>query len=69
MPTLSDELKRLRQSNADVALILDTYAGIDRVYRESLQAMGAAGTTAGEVRNSADVVVTFAPVPLTFPRA
>lgn len=67
MSALPEELSRLRQSNPDVALILDTYANIERVYTASLQAMGVNSGTVGQVRNSADVIVTFAPTPSTFP--
>lgn len=38
--TTSDELFRLREENEDVALIFDTFTAIDRIYQESLRAMG-----------------------------
>ena len=61
MNSLTDELLRLRENDPDVALILDAFGEIERVYRDALEAMGVTSKHTPEVRNSADVTVSFRP--------
>ena len=59
MSTLTDEIRRLRQDEPDVALILDTYEEAENIYREALGAMGVVGERMSMARDSSDVVVSF----------
>ncbi|HVS83663.1 MAG TPA: hypothetical protein VHE60_18170 [Pyrinomonadaceae bacterium] len=61
MPEIISQLQSLRQSDTDVALILDLYEEVERVYKGALEAMGAGTPTADAVRNSADVTISFEP--------
>ena len=61
MAEINNQLQSLRQSDADVALILDIYEEVDRVYKGALEAMGAGSSTADGVRNSEDVIISFQP--------
>ena len=62
MNSLTDELRRLREQEPDVALILDTFEEIERVYRDTLEAMGVTGKHTLEAKNSAEVTISFRPV-------
>jgi hypothetical protein len=59
MDRLPDDLRRLREADSDLALILDVFAEIDRAYREALEAMGQVGSRAAQVMNCAEVTVSF----------
>ena len=59
MASLPMDLAGLRNSDPDVALILDSYAEIERVYQDALEAMGASGRQAPEVKNTAEVTISF----------
>ena len=61
MAEINNQLQSLRQSDADVALILDVYEEVERVYKGALEAMGVSSSTAGAVKNSADVTISFHP--------
>ena len=61
MAEINKQLQSLRQSDADVALILDVYEGVERVYKGALEAMGAGSSTADGVKNSADVTISSEP--------
>lgn len=61
MTEINKKLQSLRQSDTDVALILDVYEEVERVYKGALEAMGAGSATADGVRNSADVTISFEP--------
>lgn len=63
MNGLTNELRRLREDDPDVALILDVFGEIERVYRDTLEAMGATNKHTPEVRNSAEVTISFWPTP------
>jgi hypothetical protein len=52
---LTDELQQLREQDADLALILDTFATIDHVYRQSLMAMGQVNEDIPTVKSSAEI--------------
>ena len=66
MNNTTKELHRLREENPDVALILDVFVEIERVYREALEAMGITSKHTPEVRNSAEVTISFRPTPSSF---
>jgi len=59
MDTLTDKLCRLRADDPDVAFVLDVFEQIERVYHDILEAMGVTSKHAPEVRNSAEVTVSF----------
>jgi hypothetical protein len=59
MSRLTDELYQLRQNDPDVALVLDAYEEIDRVYAEIIEAMGGRSKPATEIMNSANVTISF----------
>ncbi len=58
---LSKELRKLRESDADLAQVLDAYARLEVVYREALKASGAVPEQSLRVANSANVTVSFDP--------
>jgi hypothetical protein len=59
MAALADMLQQLRECEPAVALILDTYEETDRIYRQSMEAMGMGGEPSIQVGNTADADVTF----------
>lgn len=61
MTQISNKLESLRQADTDVALILDVYEEVERVYKAALEAMGASVPTGDGVKNSADVTISFQP--------
>jgi len=63
MNSLTNELRRLSEDDPDVKLVLDVYGEIERVYRDALEAMGVTSKHAPEVRNSAEVTISFCPTP------
>lgn len=58
---LPEELLRLRESDPDLAQVLDAFAQVDAIYRESLKASGAIAEQSLRVANSADVTISFDP--------
>lgn len=56
---LPQEIRQLVDSDPYVGLILDAYAKLDRIYRESLEAMGYTKQFSVGVNNSADVTISF----------
>lgn len=61
MDRLTNELDRLREEDPNVAHVLDVYSEIERVYRDTLEAMGVTRKHAPEVMNSAEVTLSFYP--------
>jgi len=61
MSRLQEELLNLSSADTDVALILRTYAEIERFFQEALRAMGQGNDYHHELSNSADVTVSFRP--------
>lgn len=61
MNGLTHELQRLRDENPDVALILDTFAGVESVYQHALGAMGLLNQVTFEVSNTAEVTFSSQP--------
>lgn len=59
MNTLESEIRRLRDDDPELALALDVFDQIDRVYREALEAMGESGGRATDVMNSAEWTTSF----------
>ena len=55
---LTEELSRLCEQDADVALIIETYSAIDSVYKKACSAMGLdVSQTVGDARNSSEVTL------------
>ena len=65
MDTLSNDLRKLRHENADVAIILDAYKNIEKVYLESLRAMGILSIPIASTENSGEITLTFDQAPPT----
>jgi len=63
MNILTKELLRLREDDPNVSLILNVFEEIERVYREALEAMGVTAKPQPEVRNSAEVTISFRSTP------
>jgi len=59
MIVLADELRQIYDTEPEIALMLDTFNEIERVYQEALVAMGVVSTCTSEVKNSAEVVISF----------
>jgi hypothetical protein len=59
MEMLPEELRKLRESDPDLAQVLDAFARLDAVYRGALKAMGAIPERSIQVANSAEVTVSF----------
>ena len=59
MNRLTNELCRLREDDPDVALVLDVFGEIERVYRDTLEAMGVTSKYTPDVRNSAQETLSF----------
>lgn len=58
MGSIAEELRRLREEDPDVALVLDTFREIDLVYRCALESMGGIYKYKPEVKNSAEVTIS-----------
>ena len=63
MNIVTSELRSLRENNPDLALILDTFEEIERVYQGTLEAMGSVTKNIPKVMNSAEVTLSFQPSP------
>jgi len=61
MNGLTEELRQLRDGDPYMRLVLDTFEEIEQVYRESLETMGISSQEISEVKNSADVTISFRP--------
>ena len=61
MDRLANELGRLREEEPDVAYVLDVFGEIERVYSDTLEAMGVTRKHVPEVKNSAEVTLSFHP--------
>lgn len=55
----ANELLRLREENEDIALLLDAYGELDRLYNDTLEAMGVTARPTLTVRNSSEVTVSI----------
>ena len=58
---LPEELRKLRESDPELAQVMDVFARLDAVYREALKASGALPEQSLRVANSANVAVSFDP--------
>ncbi len=58
---LSKELRQLHEQDSDVRDILDTFGELERVYYDTLEAMGVMSQHTPQVMNSADVTLSFHP--------
>jgi hypothetical protein len=61
MAEINSQIQSLRQADADVARILDTYDEIARIYSGALEAMGVESPQVNFVANSADVTISLRP--------
>ena len=59
MKNLPAELQKMRESERDVALVLDAYGELERVYQGALEAMGASDRQETDTMNSAEVTLSF----------
>ncbi|MCL5882974.1 MAG: hypothetical protein M1539_03250 [Actinobacteria bacterium] len=59
MNNLPAELQKLRESDRDVALVLDAYGELERMYQGALEAMGVADRQETDTMNSAEVTLSF----------
>lgn len=59
------DIGRLCEDEPDLALALSLFAEIERIYRESLTAMGLIDIYQPEIRNTAEVTISLDPTPLT----
>lgn len=66
MNSLTNELLQLRKNDPDIALVIDAFREIEHIYREALEAMGVSTKHTTEVRNSAEVTISFHPTPLLY---
>lgn len=61
MNCLTEELRKLKDEDADIALVIDTFAELQRAYSDTLTAMGVLEEPEFAVRNSADMTISFRP--------
>jgi len=54
-----NELHKLQTEDPDVASLMGSYAQLEQLYRDSLEAMGVSQKAIIDVRNSAGVVVSI----------
>lgn len=66
MNNLTNELLRLRKNDADIALVLGSFEEIEHIYWDALEAMGVVSKPIPEVRNSAEVNISFHSSPLSY---
>lgn len=59
--SLTDELNRLRQTDPDVAFVLDTFHETEQVYQRAREAMGRTPRTTASARSSAHVTLSVQP--------
>lgn len=59
MTSLSNELRILRDTDPDVALVLEAFEDIERVYRASLIAMGQSNEVSLGAGDAADITLSF----------
>jgi len=63
MNVMTNELRNLCENDPDLALILDTFEEIERVYEGTLEAMGTVSKNIPKTTNSAEVIISFQPSP------
>lgn len=61
MDVVTDALKQLIETDKNLAELLETYTELDRIYRESLQALGQTTKIEASIGNTAEVTASFAP--------
>lgn len=59
MPNLTRELDELRKEDPDVATLIDFYGEVERIYQETLEAMGVTTGPQQEATRSSDVSISF----------
>jgi hypothetical protein len=63
---LTNELERIRESDSDIDLLLSEFEEIERIYHESLEAMGLLRKHIPEVENSSRVTISIPPMQSSF---
>lgn len=61
METITKKLNQLREADPEVALIMDYYWELEKIYKEALEAMGYQNIPLSEVGNSAEFTIVFNP--------
>lgn len=61
MENHSKGTEEILAENRDVALIIDIFKEIERVYLESLEAMGIENRQMPSVKNSSEITISFRP--------
>jgi hypothetical protein len=61
MENHSKGTEEILAENPDVALIIDIFKEIERVYLESLEAMGIENRQMPSVKNSSEITISFRP--------
>ncbi len=64
MDNLAESLRRMKESDSDIALMLEVFRRADKVYRAGLEAMGRKSPSLPPVANTSKVKYTHhAPAP------
>jgi hypothetical protein len=63
MGDLSEQVQRLTREEPEVQEILRTFAELDQLYREAIQAVSATEPSEPAVKNSAQVRISFRSTP------
>jgi len=61
MENHSKGMMEIFADNVDIALIIDIFKEIERVYLESLEAMGIENRQMPSVKNSSEITISFRP--------
>lgn len=61
MANLSDQLRELHKDDPDVASILDFYEEIEKIYQQTLEAIGVSTKHSPSIMNSSNVMISFRP--------
>lgn len=64
MAKIPEPLRQIYKQNPDVSLIMDKFFEIDKVYQQTLEAMGVSNKPSIQVRNSADITASFKKTPV-----
>jgi hypothetical protein len=68
MPNLTDELRRFREENPDVADVFESFDRANRAYRNARRALTATRGGRPEVKNSSGMVISYRSVSSSFPK-
>lgn len=59
MPDLTEELREIREQDPAIADVLDFYDEVEKVYQETLRAMGILDNPHCSIGNSSNVTLSF----------